>query len=312
MAPREFFTLLEDRLISGLGVLQIPQDDIYRAFRVWVDLIRFPNPDFFNGKWNPARSEYAKITFMVGKYVCRERLLHYPHETFDYLPKEPSAFLAPYLVCSNQSQSNALASIGVAVGLPPPTPGDPLYAEPLRYEVDFIRFACRDETALQVRLYGLKEDIGCPGATPNPKRNLEPPDPLPVVPSGDAIEVSGPYLLPDDNGNTVPFGTDLLPAPNNFALRFQVQSWNRFDNCDTVGTVERDILLDFQPTSWTVESTDPGSGCESVVPVGTQGRWVVNYTNGIDSDTKEIIDSIVSPKNRSIVYDSGTLITLPP
>ena len=150
---------------------------------------------------------------MQGEYVWREAVINYARQSFDYFPEESASFLAPYLVCSQQSQSNALAAIGVAVGLPPPTPGDPLYAEPIRYEVDYLRFACREEAAFQVRLYGLPKDIGCVGATPNPKRNLPPTTALPVVPSGDAIEVSGAYVAPDDDGNTVPYTGDPTPPP---------------------------------------------------------------------------------------------------
>lgn len=213
MAPREEFTLLEDRLVSGLGLLQLPQDVEYRAFRIWFDLVRLPAVDFFNGKWNPERSEYAKITWVTGDYVVREQVISYKAQVFDYFPKEPAAFLAPYIVCSQQSQSNALVAIALAVGIPGATPGDPLFVEPVKLSVDAIRIACREESAFQIRLYGLKEDVGCDGATPNPKVNSLPPSPLPLITDGSAIEVSAPYLFPTDDGNTIPFDGDVLP-PN--------------------------------------------------------------------------------------------------
>lgn len=213
MPPREFFEQIEDRLISGLGIIEIPQEDTWRYFRLWVNLVRFPDPDYLNNKWNPSRGEYAKVAWMWSDWVWKEDVIRYPKSVFDYPVKESASFLAPYLVCSNQALGNLTAAIAVAVGLPPPVPGDPLYVEPVKFELTRIQFSCREESAFQLILEGLKEDVGCPGAIPNPKRDL-PPIPLPVVPTNSAIEVSPPYNFPDDDGNTVPYTGDPVPPPN--------------------------------------------------------------------------------------------------
>lgn len=279
MAPREFYQLLEDRLISGLGVLAIPQEDTWRAFRVWTDIVRFPTTNFQNFKWNPNRSEYAKLTWMQGEYVWKEEVVNYERQSFDYFPEEPGSYLGTYLVCSLQSLSNALASISVAVGLPPPVPGDPLYAEPIRYEVDYLRFSCREESAFQVRLYGLPKDIGCVEAMPNPKRNLPPSTALPVVNPGDAIEVSAPYVQPDDNGNTIPYTGDPLPAPppGNIGITTQYRSST---NCavppNEVIFVWEDIVTPVSTNLGGPICTDSNKWSFSPTPIGYffDGTWI--------------------------------------
>lgn len=213
MAPRENFELLEDRLISGLGVIKIPEEDIYRYFRLWIDLVRSPDPDFFNGKWNPSRSEYAKVTWMAGEYVYKEDVIKYTRTVLDYSPQEPGAFLAPYLACSQESLSENICAILAGGGWGQCIPGDNIYVEPIRFPVDFLRFSCREESAFQLRLYGLKFDVECAAGTPSPKRQDEPPAPLPDVPSQDAIEVSAPYSEPNDDGNTIPYSGDVTPPP---------------------------------------------------------------------------------------------------
>lgn len=215
MAPREEFNLVEERIITGRGVLQIPTLLSYRYFRIWIDVFRDPDPNAVNKKYNPERSDYVNVSFMAGNYVVKSHVIRYQQEVLDLPAKEPGAFLAPYLVCSLQGIGNFLAAISVAVGLPPPVPGDPLYAEPVRSPVDSILFVCRDSTAIQVRLFGLLEDVGCIGATPNPKINEPPATSEPDIPPGDPVTVSPAYVPPDDDGNTVPFSGDGPPTTFN-------------------------------------------------------------------------------------------------
>jgi hypothetical protein len=213
MPPREEFELVETRFISGLGVLEIPTDGDWRAFRLWVDVIRPPDPDFFNGKWNPERSEYAKVTWMADSYVWREDVIRYEKTVLDYFPVEPAAYLAPWLACVFEALDSKLCQILQGGGWGTCVPGDIFYIEPVAYPVIFIRFSCREETALQLRLYGLKFDVPCVGGTPSPKLNQDIPPPIPSLSPDTPLEVSPPYSPPSDDGNSIPYEGDNFPPP---------------------------------------------------------------------------------------------------
>jgi len=208
MPPREVFTEIESRTLSGRGLLELPQESEWRWFRLWVNVFRLPSVDFPSSKWNPERSEYAKITYIRQEFVWKEETINYTQQTFDLPVADGASYLGSFLVCALESISTTLAAVGVAVGLPPPTPGDIAYAEPVAYDIDSIRFVCREDVGLQVTLFGVKYDVACTGATPNPKNNINPGTLEPSIPPGTPTTVSSPYTPPDDDGNTVPASID--------------------------------------------------------------------------------------------------------
>lgn len=219
----EQFVELEDRLISGLGILQIPNEDKWRYFRIWVNLIREPEPQFLNNKWNPSRGEYAKITFISEGYVYREEVMRYEKEYFAFPAKEAAGYLASPLACLFQVVFNKLEKIETLLGAPPTPPTLVIPIEPVLQVRTQVQFACRDGCAIQVVLEGLEEDVVCPEGEPNPKRSDKPDNELPKVPVGEAIDVSPAYDGETDNGNTVPDPNDEQAPPADFPVGNECQ-----------------------------------------------------------------------------------------
>jgi hypothetical protein len=211
----EKFEQIEDRLISGLGILQIPQDKEYRAFRIYVDIIREPDPDYLNFKYNPERGNYCNIAYMHDGYVRYYDTVEFDKQEFLYYPRGVEAYIATALACLFQIVFDKLDTLLTAAGIPPvPGSAEPVPIEPVIEGLTEILFSCRDSTALQVRLFGLKDDIACPEGEPTPKEPPELPPPLPPVPSDAGIEVSPPYDRDtSDDGNTKPFNEDTVPPP---------------------------------------------------------------------------------------------------
>jgi hypothetical protein len=113
----EEFELIEDRLISGKGVLRIPQEPEWRWFRIVVSVIRLPKINFLNFKWQKIRSEYAKVQVMRSASVLCEYVINYESNTFDIPAKEPGAFYAPAIACIAQSLDESLSEIKIALGI---------------------------------------------------------------------------------------------------------------------------------------------------------------------------------------------------
>lgn len=205
------FVDVEDRLISGKGIIQIPSDPKWRYFRLFVDVIRKPRINFFNFKWQKERSEFAKMQWMRGRYVFKEGVVNYISQTWDVDPLEASAFHATPIACSFQAVFDGQSAILAALGVPPGGKLEIPY-EPVSIEVDRIIFECRDETLLQLRLQGLETDVACPEGKPTPKKPSQPPPPLPELPPNENVEVSPPYNGDtSDDGETEPFTMDEIP-----------------------------------------------------------------------------------------------------
>jgi hypothetical protein len=214
MVLSEQFELIETRTISGRGILRFPDEDDYRHFYVYVDVVRYPLVDFSNSKWNPDRSEYAKLGWIIDEYIVREDVLNYGRQRFDWAV-DPTGYLASYLVCAFGGVIGYLDYLAPFIPAPAlvSDPTNPLFAHPLKYLPSRLNIVCRESTAVEVSLFGLKYDVRCPDATPTPKRPPDLPEPTAITPSGSPILVSRPYDEIDDNGNTIPFREDESPPP---------------------------------------------------------------------------------------------------
>lgn len=227
----EQFQEVEDRLISGLGIIKIPQDDEWRAFQLFINLVRRPDPDYTNNKWNPPRGEYAKVVWMDGDYGFREDVIRYPKWRFQWNVAEDAAYLNSPLACIFTSIGALLGDILTRLGGLPPAPPLVFTLEGAVDRTTQIQFACREEAAFQLVLKGLKYDVECPEGEPSPKKVPPPNNELPEVPTGDGIGVSPPVEPPDDGGNTVPFpgdepgsGGEEGEACQPYLLRMQIAS----------------------------------------------------------------------------------------
>jgi len=210
--PSKDPVLLETRTISGKGLFVIPPNDNYRHFYLYVSVIRRPPVNFINSKYNPDKSEYAKMVWLRKDYVLKESVVNYEQSLFEY-PVDITGYLCNGIVCGFNGISNYLSYICAALGIPPLQAGldDTIYTQPLSNSPDAVKIVCRSSAALQCKLYYLEYDNNCQQFSPNPK---PPPDPLPQPPILDGLPIdtiSPPYDLPDDAGDTEPYPDDTIP-----------------------------------------------------------------------------------------------------
>ena len=296
----EQFTEIEDRLISGLGVLQIPNEDKWRYFRIWINLVREPIPEFVNNKWNPSRGEYAKIVFVSDGYAYREEVMRYSKEYFAFPAKENAGYLASPLACAFQFVFDDLLLIKEALGMPSSPVGTPIPFEPVLRVDTQLQFSCRDGCAIQVVLEGLEEDVVCLQGEPTPKRSGKPVNELPQVAPGTAIDVSPAYDGEDDNGNTIPDSGDEVAPPGDFPVGTECQ--------EVVVTVLWETVID--PPGNTASATYYGPVTSVELVSDSQGVSVLvesrgRSTNNTSCQPQLVIDSLrsISPPEQFINYE---------
>lgn len=219
MPPSEQPYLLQERLISGRGLIKIPPSDSYRHLYLYINVIRLPRTNFTSSKYNPDKSDYGKITWVRSGYTLRENSINYENQLIEWAV-DPTGYLSSYLVCAYASVMGYLDYLAPFIPAPPlPTnPLDRIWAEPLKSTPSEIKIVCRGDTAISARLYALKYDVTCLDATPAPKT---PPDPSPLAsaPAGTGIGTSPAYDGLTDGGDTIRNSLDELESPPPARLR---------------------------------------------------------------------------------------------
>lgn len=202
------------RVISGRGILRPSLVGQERAHRYFIKVVRFPSTNFENNKWNPSRSEYAKITYVSQGWVWKEHILNYPLQVFTPELVQSEAYLNTYLWCHFRFIEEALVAIlsSSAIGGTPELPPS-LEIQAVTSPIDEIRIVCRDDTAIEIQEYVLNNDNVCSQSEYLLQGVFKPENEAPVIPVGTPLEVSEPYDLPNDFGNTIPFTSDDFPPP---------------------------------------------------------------------------------------------------
>lgn len=214
--------MLDERIISGKGVLKIPPAALkYRYYILYMDVIRRPKNEYSNYTWNPTKSFYANLAFRRDEYVQFDQQLHYTRQCFTYV----NDIAGEALIAIKCAYAGILQSfVNLVTGLGGTPGGIGIYVSGVENQIedykslalgwDEILFNCYSSTALQVRIYGLKYD-SCDPEKDDPYYPPPPPPPLPEVPPDTPIgDISPPYD-PDtnDDGNTDPFPDDSIPVP---------------------------------------------------------------------------------------------------
>lgn len=215
--------LVQDRRISGKGVLKIPTASINnRAYILLTDVIRDANSKYVNLGYNPSRGRLGTVAFVRNSYVVDSKAIEYDRQCFDGI-NDISGQVMIALKCSNNAILQSILNLSVALAA---TPGGQGLApinftnviaayENLRLAWDECRIVCYADTALQVRLYRLKYDT-CNPDFDDSNAGVIPSAPITKVPVGTPISVSSPYVsVGSDNGNTASFPGDgsLPPSP---------------------------------------------------------------------------------------------------
>ena len=202
--------LVEERLISGTGLLRVPgvvEDTRY--LRLNIDVIREVPEPFKSFKWEPSRSRYCTLAFMRDGYVIEEQPVDYKRRQFEFVADSPGQALIA-IKCMYKGLLETFVNLGNALILIPFIVDNKIEDyENLRLLWDEVRVVCEGSTAVQVRLFALRYDDDCDSS--DERKLPPPPPPLPQVPPGTGIgSISDPY---DEDDVTNPNPIDDLPEP---------------------------------------------------------------------------------------------------
>lgn len=213
--------LIQDRVISGKGVLKVPSDvaQKVRAYALYVDVVRDARNKYINLDWNPPRSRYANMVYLRNNYVLQTSVVEYPRQVYDGIHDICGQTLEA-VKCSYSGVLQSIYNLAVAlsgtpggIGLTPTTIDNLIQDyESLRLTWDEIRIKCYADTALQVRLYRLGYDE-CGDTSIDEKAAPMPDPPIEKFPLGEPVPNSDPYDEDNgDDGNSVPYPGD-EPSP---------------------------------------------------------------------------------------------------
>ena len=216
MLANEFeLELREERIISGIGSLRVPDVATIRYARLNIDVVRMVTEPHLSKKFTPNRSRFCTLSFMKNGYVIAEEVVDYRRRQFDWQPGLWHQNLAG-IQCSYEGLLQSFFNLGVALQLQPVTKeNDVAPWRPINTFWDEVQVTCEGTTAVQLRLY-IQALEDCDGQDDNIPDEPPPPDlPEPLIPPFFPIEVSPPYDPDDPDEPYAPIPTDSLPEPPN-------------------------------------------------------------------------------------------------
>jgi len=191
------------RTVSGTGSINLPtgEDNQYRAFRLYLQLIRPPQNRYRNTKYPEPQEFIAKALFYKDLYVCGEREMKFPAEKWEFV----ADFSSQNLIAI-KCLYDALVAVGMGVSVMLENQIKNYTYLELPY--DKIAFKCYSNAAIRLRLEGLKHDTCDPiNDKQQPPNNPPPPDRNPP-PNDEPVDVSSPPNGDDDAGLFDPFPGD--------------------------------------------------------------------------------------------------------
>lgn len=220
-------TQIEQRLISGLGSLRVP-DSEQRDDRLLIlvsELVRPPRNRYQNFDWFPPREVLGRLTFRSAGAVVDTRLLEFPSQQFYEYFDPPSQSLVA-IQCAHKAILEYLNELGEFLNLKfvsipsvppgllaPDAPENTISAySRLRPSWDEIVLNCYSSTAVRLTLYALTHDT-CgqdSGATQAP---IIPDDVPERVPEDEPLEISPPYDETNESEPYAPNPIDIPPEP---------------------------------------------------------------------------------------------------
>lgn len=217
------FETIQERNISGKGVLRVPSDFAKSRLRIlYCSVIRKPKSEYLNYHYSPPESQYGWLTFWRNGYVVGQAQIKFPMQSFDGVADITSQNLIAIkcmydgILQSFQNLVNGIAGTPGGIGI--------FYAgtvdlikdyEYLNLAWDEVRVVCYADTALNLKLVALPHDT-CDPEKDRPRKPPVPPPPPENVPPGTPIEnLDPPYEDPENPDNfTDPYpGDDNSPFP---------------------------------------------------------------------------------------------------
>jgi hypothetical protein len=214
------FETIQERNISGKGVLRVPSDFAKSRLRIlYCSVYRKPKSEYLNLNYSPPKSQYGWLTFSRNGYVVSESLIQYPQQSFDGVADITSQNLIA-IKCAYDGILQSFVNLVNGLALTPGSAG--LFVtgvtdlikdyEYLNLAWDEVRVVCYADTALNLKLVALPHDT-CDPDKDRPRKPPVPPPPPSTVPPGTPVEnLSPPYEDEDNPDNfTEPFEGDTEP-----------------------------------------------------------------------------------------------------
>lgn len=217
------FETIQERNISGKGVLRVPSDYSKSRLRIlYCSVFRKPKAEYLNFNYSPPRSRYAWLTFWRNGYVVGDAALEFPSQSFDGVTDITSQNLIAIkcmyegILQSFVNLTNALAATPGGLGLTYISTDDLIKDyEYLNLSWDEVRVVCYADTAINFKLVALPHDT-CDPLKDRPRKPPPPPPPPPPVPPGTPLTNLDPPYEDESNPDnfTEPYpGDDNSPFP---------------------------------------------------------------------------------------------------
>ncbi len=211
---------LEERIISGKGLLRVPDNsdtDEARILTLYASVFRRPVNQYLNFAYNPPKSRYATLNFFRETFLLRSVAMEFPSQSWDFSPELNYQNLYA-LDCVYEGILQTFVNLGNALNLVPVSVVNNISSyRHTKLWFDEIKVVCYADTAIKLTLESKPYDF-CPGQEdyqPDP-----PPPPPPVVssippgtPLGAGFPASPAYDGNNDNGDSVPFDGDESGIP---------------------------------------------------------------------------------------------------
>jgi len=230
-ADMAIYQLIEERIISGLGTIRLPEEQSVLDSRVLIllcEAIRPATNRFINNEWFPPRELYARMVFRRAGVVLKSAKMEFPDQMWlDYADMGGQALIA--VQCAYKGILQTFFNLGNALNLPSISiQNDIADYTRLHPAWDEVVFNCYADSAIRASLYSLPyENCGTDsGLSQTP---FIPPTPPVQVPPGEPIEVSEPYQPGEVNEPYSPAPIDIVPEPPEPELEGnQCQRWKLF------------------------------------------------------------------------------------
>lgn len=210
---------LETRVISGKGVLKLDPDSLKKVKRIilYADVIRFPEQDYYNARYNPNKSFYATLSFVRDDYVIHQETLQYANQLWEFAPQDNYQLLYA-LKCAFAELIAENVQLATAAAFTLITNNGIEDWKHTQLFWDTVLVVCHADTAIRLVADSIEYDLCAEDDATDPNPPPPTPEAPPSVPPGtplsdDNTPVSPPYDGDNDGGDTVPFEGDNFPPP---------------------------------------------------------------------------------------------------
>lgn len=208
------YTLVDNRNISGKGVLRIPPGIIPdRYFILFATVFRKPTNQYLNLSYNPPRSRYGNLTFFRRGYLIATQPIEYPKQVFDTVNDITGQNLIA-IKCAYKGTLQSYVNLGLALGVTPVSVTDAIRDyDSLDLAWDEVKLVCYGDGAINLQLWRLGYDV-CDPTRLDEIPQIDPETPPADIPPGTPFEdISDPYEDGGDGGDTQPNPIDESAVP---------------------------------------------------------------------------------------------------